>query len=259
MKLAIAMLVVVSAVSASATPARAQEQAQVPAPSLEQRSDELSKWLKEYREWEQWFALWGNRVARNGNDFQVWERKERPQPPAWLADVCRDELVVDDQLASACHILRTWDDQPAQIIQRRGSPVGTSGGKSADTVVKSSFFQRVHLTGLWARAQYPGTPVYGIVGMQIAVFETGRFTLPATGVMMVMIPDGEGGYDWRPATTVGFGYRLFDFVPPVHKKPVSLHLNVARSHIHGLQDERIISGSANISFVGFSVSGRRRR
>ena len=39
---------------------------------------------------------------------------------------------------------------------------------------KSSFFQRVHLTGLWTRAQYPGTPVYGIVGMQISVLETGR-------------------------------------------------------------------------------------
>ena len=137
--------------------------------------------------------------------------------------------------------------------------MGTSGGKAADTVVKSSFFQRVHLTGLWTRAQYPGTPVYGIVGMQIAVLETGRFTLPATGVMLVMVPDGGDGYDWKPATTLGFGYRLFDFVPPFHPKPVSLHLNVATSHIHGLQDERIISGTANVSFVGFSVSGRRRR
>ena len=76
-------------------------------------------------------------------------------------------LVVDDQLASACNILLTWDDQPIQIIRRRDSPVTTSGGQVADKVVKSSFFQRVHLTGLWTRAQYPGTPVYGIVGMQI--------------------------------------------------------------------------------------------
>ena len=259
MKLAIAMLVVVSALAASAAPVRAQEHAQVPAPSIEQRSDELSKWLKEYREWEKWFELWGNRVARNGNGFEIWERKKRPEPPDWLAEVCRDEVMVDDQLASACHILRTWDDQPTQIIQRRGSPVATSGGKAADTVVKSSFFQRVHLTGLWARAQYPGTPVYGIVGMQIAVLEIGRFTLPATGVMLVMVPDGRGGHDWKPATTLGSGYRLFDFIPPIHKKPFSLHLNLARTHIHGLHDERIISGRANINFVGFSVSGRRRR
>ena len=259
MKLAIAMLVVVSALAASAAPVRAQEQAQVPGPSIEQRSDELAKWLKEYRAWEKWFELWGNRVARNGNDFQIWERKKRPEPPAWLAEVCQDDLVVDDQLASACHILRTWDDQPMQIIRRRGSPVTTSGGKVGDTVVKSSFFQRVHLTGLWTRAQYPGTPVYGIVGMQIAVLELERFTLGSTGVMLVMIADGTGGHDWRPATTLGFGYRLFDFMSPMSKKPFSLHLNLARTHIHGLQDERIISGRANINFVGFSVSGKRRR
>ena len=64
--------------------------------------------------------------------------------------------MVDDQLASACHILWTWDDQPLEIVKRQGSQVSTSGGKPADTVVKSSFFQHVHLTGLWLRAQYPG-------------------------------------------------------------------------------------------------------
>ena len=46
MKLAIALLVLVSALAASAAPVRAQEQAQIPAPSVEQRSDELAKWLK---------------------------------------------------------------------------------------------------------------------------------------------------------------------------------------------------------------------
>ena len=96
-------------------------------------------------------------------------------------------------MATACNILLTWDEQPMQIIRRRDSPVTTSGGKVADTVVKSSFFQRVHLAGLWTRAQYPGTPVYGIVGMQIAVLEIGRYTLPATGVMLVMVLTARAG------------------------------------------------------------------
>jgi hypothetical protein len=259
MKLAIAMLVVVSAIAASAAPVRTQEQAQAPGPLTEQRSDELSKWLKEYGAWEKWFELWGNRVARNASDFHIWDRKKRPEPPSWLEEVCRDGLVVDDQLAKACRIIRTWDDQPMQMMRRRGSPVTTSGGQAADRVVKSSFFQRVHLTGLWTRAQYPGTPVYGIVGMQVAVLELGRYTLPATGVMLVMVPDGAGGHDWKPATTLGFGYRLFDFVPPLHKTPVSLHINIAQTHIHGIQDDRGLSGMGAINFVGFSVSGRRRR
>ncbi len=129
----------------------------------------------------------------------------------------------------------------------------------ADKVVKSSFFQRVHLTGLWTRAQYPGPSVYGIVGMQISVVEIGRYTLPATGVMLVMVPDGSGGHAWKPATTLGFAYRLFDFVPPMHRTPVSLHINIARTHISGIHDERIDGGIEDINFVGFSVSGRRRR
>jgi hypothetical protein len=189
----------------------------------------------------------------------MWDRKKRPEPPAWLAEVCRDAVMVDDQLWSACHILWTWDDQPIQILERRGSPVATSGGKAADTVVKTSFFQRLHLTGLWVRAQYPSTPVYGVVGMQIGVFEVGRLTLPATGVMLVMLSDGSGGHDWKPATTLGLGYRLFDFVPPRQKKPFSLHVNVASTHIHGVRDEPFMSGRTNIGFVGFSVSGRRGR
>ena len=137
--------------------------------------------------------------------------------------------------------------------------MATSGGQVADKVVKSSFFQRVHLTGLWTRAQYPGTPVYGIVGMQISVLEIGRYTLPATGVMLVMVPDGAGGHDWKPATTLGFGYRLFDFMAPLHTTPVSLHINIARTHIHGIQDEPILSERSNINFIGFSLSGKRRR
>jgi hypothetical protein len=259
MKFATAMLVVVSALLANPTPVRAQEQAQSPRPSIEQRTSELSKWLKEYREWEKWFEVWGNRVARNSSDFRIWGRKTRPEPPAWLAEVCRDEPAVDEQLPRACHILVTWEDQPLQILQRRGSAVATSGGQAADVVAKSSFFQRVHLTALWTRAQYPGTPVYGIVGMQISVFETGRVTLPATGVMLVMVSDGVGGYDWRPAATLSFGVRLVDFMLPIRTKPLSLHFNIAQTRILGLQDERIISGKANVSFIGFSVSGKRRR
>jgi hypothetical protein len=253
-----AMVILVSAVAGSATPARAQNHAPVPAPPVEQRSDELTQWLKEYRAWEKWFEQWGNKVAKNFNSDVMWKRKARPVPPPWLADVCANDPVVDEQTLSACNILLTWDDQPMQIIRRRESPVTTSGGRPADKVVKTSFFQHVHLTGLWTRAQYPGTPVYGIVGMQIAVLEIGRYTLPATGVMLVMVPDGEGGHAWKPASTLGFGVRLFDFVPPLHKTPLSLHLNIARTHIHGLQDEPILSQGANMNFVGFSLSGRRR-
>jgi len=137
--------------------------------------------------------------------------------------------------------------------------VATSGGKVDDEVVKSSFFQRVHLTGSWVHARYPAAPLYGIVGMQVGVFETGRFTLPAIGVMLMMIPDGEGGHDWKPATTVGFGFRICDFVAPFIKRQASLHFNIARTSIHGVQDERILPGMLNVNLLGLSVSAKRHR
>jgi hypothetical protein len=71
------------------------------------------------------------------------------------------------------------------------------------------------------QAQYPAPPAYGIVGLQVGVFEVKRFTLPAIGVMLVMRSDGEGGHSWKPATTLGFGYRIGDFVPPLWE--ASLH------------------------------------
>jgi hypothetical protein len=74
-----------------------------------------------------------------------------------------------------------------------------------------------------------------------------------------MLPDGEGGHDWKPATTLGFGFRLFDFVPPVIKKPVSVHFNVARTSVHGVHDERISLGTPTFNLFGLSVSASRRR
>ena len=110
---------------------------------------------------------------------------------------------------------------------------------------------------MWMRAQYPAASVYGIVGMQIAVFEVGRYTVPAIGVMAVMMPDGEGGHDWRPATTLAFGYRLSDFVVPFLRRPASLHLNVARTSIHGVNDAAVRSGNDALQL--FRIVGQRKK
>jgi hypothetical protein len=254
MKIAILVLL---AVVASVAPALAQVQELVLGPQFEQRFDELAKWYREYRAWEKWFEVWGNRVARNFDNQPIWERKQRPKPPVWLEAECQGYLGADDLLASACDILRHWDDQPVLILQRRQSSLATSSGKVDDKVVHSSFFQRVHVTGLWLRARYPAQPAYGIVGMQIGVFEAGRFTLPAAGVMVVMIPLADGSHEWRPATTLGFGYRICDFVPPMMKKQVSLHFNVARTTLHGGQE--VVPVASNLSLFGMSVSAKRHR
>ena len=79
------------------------------------------------------------------------------------------------------------------------------------------------------------------------------------GVMLVMTPDGRGGHILQPATTLGFGFRLFDFVPPLFKKQVSLHINIARTSLHGGQDARSMPSTPNLNLFGLSVSTRRHR
>lgn len=247
------------AVLAIVVPASSSAQELVLGPQFEERFEELSQWVKQYYAWEEWFERWGNRVARNFADQHLWDRVQRPEPPAWLEKECQGYIGIDGLLGTACSILRNWDDQPLRILQRRRTSVVTSAGSVDDTVAKTSFYKRIHLTGMWMRAQYPAAPVYGIVGMQIAVFEVGRYTVPAIGVMAVMMPDGEGGHDWRPATTLAFGYRLSDFVVPFLRRPASLHLNVARTSIHGVNDAVFAQGTMHSNFFGLSVSGKKRR
>jgi hypothetical protein len=239
-------------------PASVQEPEIVLGPEFEQRFDELAKWFKDYEAWEKWFEAWGNRVVHNFDDQPIWQRMTRPEPPVWLEAECRDHWFSDGLVANACYILRHWEEQPLLILQRRSSSLQTSGGKVNDEVAKGSLFRRVHLTGLWMEARYPGTPTYGIVGMQFGVFESGRLTLPAVGVMLVMLPDGKGGHALTPATTVGFGYRMVDFVAPLIRRQLSLYLNVARTHLHGVQSEGIVP-RMNVNLFGLSVSARRRR
>ena len=236
--------------------ALAQEQER-PVSTFEQRLDTLAVWLKEYRAWERWFEQWGNRVARNFQEQPIWERKERPTPPFWLEAECRGYLGADEPLATACYILERWDEHPRLILQR--VQLGLAQGPQAgETVTKTSFLHRVHLTGLWMQARYPAASAYGIVGMQVGVIEVGRFTLPAIGVMLVMMEDGQGGYLWQPTTTVGVGFRICDFVPPLIRKRASLHFNVARTNHIGRADG-IHPGMVDVNLLGLSVSATKRR
>jgi hypothetical protein len=95
--------------------------------------------------------------------------------------------------------------------------------------------------------------------MQIGVVEVGRLTLPAVGAMVVLVPGANGGYEWTPATTIGFGYRIANVVAPLIRKQVSLHINLARTNLHGAHNDRIVPGVQAVTLFGLSVSPQRRR
>jgi hypothetical protein len=230
----------------------------VPAPLseevLQQRYDEVVTWLAAYKSWEEWMLRWGNRVAFNAAGGIVKDRPDRPAPPEWLAEDCAASLTTEGTLAEACRILAQWDGISQLILLQKHV-----GGVSAATDLekKSSFLQRVHLSGGWVPAQLPAPKVYLVAGMQVGIVELGRATLPAVGVGLMAVADGEGGYEWKPATVIGIGYRITSFGFPWVHREANLHINIARATIHGASNLPIgFDPSQNL--IGFSLTFAKR-
>jgi hypothetical protein len=253
MKLSIAVLLALSVLNGSVCWA---QQAPVHEQQLEQRLVELSQWLESYRRWEQWIAVNGNRPAQSLLGHPKAERMERPEPPAWLTDECSSLIGYEGQLGEACDIIRTWRGLAHHLEGLNRNPqLATAGSVVNDRVVKSSFWQRVHLTGMWTPGQIPPPPLYGVVGMQIGVVEIGRVTVPAVGVMLVTLTGADGKREWKPATSISVSFRLVNFA--LNEHTASLHFNISRLTINAV--DRV--GPANIpvdgNFIGLSVSFKK--
>jgi hypothetical protein len=219
---------------------------------LDARYEELASWLHAYEEWEEWTLKWGNRVAYNSAGGMIKDRPVRPVPPPWLLEDCLAGVAFEGRLERACEILSRWDVR--QLLLDRGT---ASGRTRQDTVPKSSFLQRVHLSGGWVPAQLPAPKVYLVAGMQIGIVEIGRATLPAVGVGLMALADGTCGYEWKPATVVGIGYRLTSFAFPGVNREANLHINVARATVHGVANSPL-GLDPNQNLIGFSLTFARR-
>jgi hypothetical protein len=223
----------------------------LPQPEVDQRYLELSHWLDAYHKWEAWTLKWGNRVAFNAAGGLIKNRPERPEPPWWLWADCAAHLSSEGKLGEACRILARWD---FVVTGRAAAAV-----PKVDVPVKSSFLQRVHLSGGWVPAQLPAPKVYLVAGMQVGIIEIGRATLPAVGAGIIAMADGNGGYEWKPATVVGIGYRLASFPFPGIKRLSHLHINVARVTIHGASSIPLSGLDPSQNLVGFSLTFSKAR
>lgn len=232
----------------------AQDTAGASVTSLQlERYDELVRWLADYKQWEEWMLRWGNRVAYNAAGGIITDRPVRPEPPEWLAADCEQSLTIDGTLGEACRILSQWDGITQLILQKKH----LGGLTPTDVERKSSFLQRIHLSGGWVPAQLPAPKVFLVAGMQVGIVEVGRATLPAVGVGVMAVADGEGGYEWKPATVIGIGYRLASFAFPWVNREANLHINVARATIHGVKNMPIgFDPSQNL--IGFSLTFAKR-
>ena len=186
------------------------------------------------------------------------DRLQRPEPPAWLIDDCAHLIGYDGKLGQACDILRKWQGLARHLRKLADDPVlTTTGGIVDDRVVKSSFWQRVHLTGMWAPSQFPVPSLYGVIGMQIGVIEIGRVTVPAVGVMLVTMTGRDGSREWKPATNIGISFRLRNFA--IKDNTVAMHFNVSRLNIHEAESFGPATLPVASNFVGLSLSFKKGR
>jgi hypothetical protein len=222
---------------------------------LDQRYLELVEWLDAYNEWEAWVLKWGNKVAYNAAGGMIKKRPVRPDPPDWLWNDCKELISSEGKLGEACEILAHWSDIGELLVSHRH----LGGLAKTDVQHKTSFLQRVHLTGGWVPAQLPAPKVYLVAGMQVGIVELGRATLPAVGVGLIAMSDGTGGYEWKPATVIGIGYRLWSFPFPGIKREAHLHINVARVTIHGVQNIPVGGLDPSQNLVGFSLTFSKAR
>jgi hypothetical protein len=71
------------------------------------------------------------------------------------------------------------------------------------------------------------------------------------------VADGEGGYEWKPATVIGIGYRIASFGFPWVNREANLHFNIARATIHAGRNLPVgFDPSQNL--VGLSLTFAKR-
>jgi hypothetical protein len=230
---------IVHAANAQATPSP---------PEAAQRAREVERWVRDYQKWQEWRHLW----LKKG-PLGLDQRKPQPQPPAWLADQCRDfpppagtieadacDLLVDVNMDYVAGDLRY---QTAKARADREAPR------------KTSWWEHVHFDAYWPMMRSDAS-VFGVVGAHATVEIEGRLQVFVTpGVMILSVPTAQGTREWKPATDWGFAYRLFDFRVPGSRRTARLHVNFVRAWILG--NVGIDTVNSHMDLAGFSVTFKK--
>ncbi len=219
-------------------------------PDMTARLAELQQWIHDYSDWEAWSAQWTSR-RQPGWLTSSQSRREKPVPPAWLADECRDGIVDDEPLLSGCMLLTQWSEDVQTTEARIARAAAVVQGEQED---KTTFWNHVHLDMLWPATQWRNG-VYGVVGTHIATTVAGRLQVfIAPGVMFLNLPTLSGTRAWKLAANYGIGYRLFDFGFGGGRR-ATMHLNLAKAWL--LSDYSDVVTGRSMDFVGLSMTFRK--
>jgi hypothetical protein len=245
------------------SPAPAQSDTRLPSRSIEvavpavfadapsQQLAALARWTHDYGEWKAWSVKWRNRPEPGWLSLRA--RRQAPEPPAWLADLCAKRFEQSGAVGDACAAWREWTARgeaasaaAAQQAQRR---------QQLEAPAKTKWFERLHVDALWPMTQ-AGSSAIGIAGAHATVQVTKRLQVFLTpGVMMMRVPALTGGMTWTAATDWGLSYRLFDFRLPGARRASTLHVNMVRVWMLGGNG---LENPGEMYLAGFSMSFKRR-
>jgi hypothetical protein len=209
---------------------------------LARRMAVLQHWTLEYAEWKAWDERWQGKLEPGW--FGAKERRQKPDPPEWLAEECRTLADVEGTLADACRLLAEWreDYSAAQV---RARLLAARNERDEPT----TWWRSVHIDALWLTPNMPAS--YGLVGIHATLKVVGRWQVfVAPGAMLLNVPTPRGTREWVPGTDLGVSYRLMDVTLPGNRQG-TLHLNVARAWILGGSATLV---NQSVDLAGLSVT-----
>jgi hypothetical protein len=213
------------------------------------RVQELDQWISAFDKWQRWNEEWHNK--REPGWWGPRDRRQRPDPPSWLAGECRDVIAQEGVLVEGCRALHVWNEDE-QTAQLRAQLASARTQKEAPT--RTLWWEHVHLDVLWPMAQ-TGSSVFGVLGVHATVDVAGRFQVfVAPGAILLNLPTDDNRREWRPATDYGIAYRCFDFTFPGVERRATLHFNLAKAWVMAGPSNVIKS---SITLAGFSMTFKK--
>jgi hypothetical protein len=211
---------------------------------------ELAKWQSDMERWRRYDAKWQNQPVHDVRG-RIVARKPPPEAPVWLEAYCASAeaagvLEVEERTKTACRYL----------VEPRATPEPPSAAAQvAETRKHSSFMTRVHLDGLWTTTSTDAR-LYGLVGSHVSLVDIGRVQIfGPPGVMLLSVPNGNGGRRVAVGYTWGVSLRLMDLRLASHTKNATLFLNVSKVWVNGGMEGT--GKSPGLDIVGFSVARKK--
>lgn len=232
-------------------------------PSLTDVSKECQESFKAWhageQKWRAWVERYGNRSVPDNSGFGFRKRPQRPPVLEWLVPLCEPAFSYGYASGQMCLALDDYNryDWTQHLPTPPVPPINkVAKGVGENTDMWTFLIQSMHFDFGWIPANTNGRFVL-LGGVHLAVAQISeRMYVFAPGVMVVRLPNGSGGYDYKPAQTWGLSVRLKDFEFPWSSRDFSLYFNLANCRIPGMDSPTTaaLNADTSVTVMGLSFS-----